>query len=113
MDSFGKVKRYLISKQKEVGAKIKSIDEEEILLNQAMPGTWEEGTFSWQADATATRMAVKRQLSNFLEKIQQTLLRLNQGTYGRCERCGRQIDQARLEIMPTANLCVKDLGAES
>lgn len=32
--------------------------------------------------------------------------RLEQGDYGRCERCGRPIPEGRLEARPTARTCV-------
>lgn len=110
MDSFGKIKRYLISKQKEIEAKLRSIDQEELILNQAAPETMEEGAYSWQADTNATKMAVKKQLLAFLEKIQTTISKFSQGTYGRCDSCSNQIEQARLEIMPTTNLCINCKG---
>jgi DnaK suppressor protein len=34
--------------------------------------------------------------------IDQALLRIEEGTYGKCARCGREIDQRRLEAVPTA-----------
>lgn len=104
--SLSKIKRYLISKQKEVTAKIRSLDQEEVLLSQAAPEAMELGTYSWEADVKVTKLAVKRQLITFLKKIETALLRLNQGSYGKCEKCGRQIDQGRLKIMPTASLCI-------
>ena len=32
--------------------------------------------------------------------------KLDAGTYGRCESCGNQIAEARLEAMPAARLCI-------
>lgn len=43
-----------------------------------------------------------------LADIQYALQRLDEGTYGICEACGRPIDDARLEAMPAARLCVED-----
>lgn len=34
------------------------------------------------------------------------LSRSRRGEYGRCKACGREIGQARLEALPTAELCV-------
>jgi DnaK suppressor protein len=34
--------------------------------------------------------------------IDQALMRIDEGTYGQCARCGKQIDERRLEAMPTA-----------
>jgi DnaK suppressor protein len=41
-----------------------------------------------------------------LEDIDQSLNRLETGTYGICQNCGGDIQPARLEVMPTAALCV-------
>jgi DnaK suppressor protein len=34
--------------------------------------------------------------------IDQALMRIDEGTYGQCARCGKTIDERRLEAMPTA-----------
>lgn len=40
--------------------------------------------------------------SRIVADIDQALLRIDEGTYGECERCGKPIDERRLEAMPTA-----------
>ena len=40
--------------------------------------------------------------SQLLADIDQALLRIKEGSYGKCARCGRDIPEARLEAMPTA-----------
>lgn len=40
------------------------------------------------------------------EKIQHALDRIEDGTYGKCESCGGQIPEARLEAKPSVSLCV-------
>ncbi|KAF2418139.1 TraR/DksA C4-type zinc finger protein [Microbacterium sp. B35-30] len=42
-----------------------------------------------------------------IEQITAALNRINQGTYGRCTRCGRQIAPARLEVLPYAAACIE------
>jgi RNA polymerase-binding protein DksA len=42
-----------------------------------------------------------------LAKIQTSLERIEQGTYGACEECGAKIPKTRLNAIPYANLCVK------
>ena len=37
-----------------------------------------------------------------LADIDQALLRIEEGSYGVCVRCGRPIDERRLEAMPAA-----------
>src|SRR5919205_4487668 len=40
--------------------------------------------------------------SQVVADIDQALLRIKEGTYGVCARCGRPIDERRLEAVPTA-----------
>jgi RNA polymerase-binding transcription factor len=40
--------------------------------------------------------------SQLVADIDQALLRIDEGTYGICARCGHVIDERRLEAMPTA-----------
>jgi DnaK suppressor protein len=51
-----------------------------------------------------TELAFKlgEQESKLVADIDQALLRIEEGTYGRCARCGREIDERRLEAVPTA-----------
>jgi RNA polymerase-binding protein DksA len=42
-----------------------------------------------------------------LEKIQTSLDRIEEGTYGACEACGAKIPKTRLNAIPYATLCVK------
>jgi RNA polymerase-binding transcription factor DksA len=43
-----------------------------------------------------------------LKDIDDALRRLELGTYGICEECGKPIDEARLEAVPWARYCVVD-----
>lgn len=40
--------------------------------------------------------------SQMVADIDQALLRIEEGTYGVCARCGKTIDERRLEAVPTA-----------
>ena len=40
--------------------------------------------------------------SQMVADIDQALLRIREGSYGLCARCGKPIDEKRLEAMPTA-----------
>jgi DnaK suppressor protein len=42
-----------------------------------------------------------------IQEVDDALLRLAQGTYGVCERCGHRICPARLSAMPSACLCIR------
>ncbi len=46
--------------------------------------------------------------THVLEEIDTALARIDEGTYGVCERCGKPIDEERLEALPWATLCIDD-----
>jgi len=43
-----------------------------------------------------------------LAQIDRALTRLDEGTYGSCERCGKPIGEGRLRALPWATLCIDD-----
>lgn len=43
-----------------------------------------------------------------LEQTERALARLDAGTYGLCEVCGKPIGKARMQAFPRATLCVED-----
>jgi DnaK suppressor protein len=44
--------------------------------------------------------------SETLKKIDAAILRLEQGSYGRCQECDQEISEARLRALPFAVLCL-------
>jgi DnaK suppressor protein len=40
------------------------------------------------------------------EKLKRALAKLEEGTYGRCDRCGGPIAPGRLEVAPESALCI-------
>jgi DnaK suppressor protein len=47
-----------------------------------------------------------------IEAIDRALVKLETGQYGRCEACGKDIPQSRLEALPTTTLCLPCAQAE-
>ena len=61
----------------------------------------------------ATDHSEQEKTMGLLEREQQTLheitaalLRIDQGIFGRCEECGEEIPEARLEAVPYARHCI-------
>ncbi len=50
--------------------------------------------------------ALRQQAHAHLVDVDAALARLDDGTYGTCERCGTAIPPARLEARPIARTCV-------
>lgn len=47
-----------------------------------------------------------------IEAIDRALVKLETGQYGRCEQCGKDIPQSRLEAVPAAFMCMACAEAE-
>lgn len=45
-------------------------------------------------------------LQDALRDVDHALARLDDGAYGKCEECGEDIAEARLEAMPAARYCI-------
>ena len=63
----------------------------------------EEGieTFELERD-----ISIVSSLENEMDEVQAALDRLEEGTYGRCEICGRPIGDERLAALPVIRYCV-------
>ena len=44
---------------------------------------------------------------SFLDKIQKALVKIEDGTFGKCEECEEEISLKRLEARPETNLCIR------
>jgi len=51
------------------------------------------------------RIALENQKRNNLNEIEHALHKLEEGSYGICDRCGHTIESGRLEILPYTSLC--------
>ena len=51
-------------------------------------------------------LATSEELQKDLADVEAALVRIEVGTYGVCVNCGEQIETERLEVMPTATLCL-------
>ena len=58
-------------------------------------------------------LSLENNVRDLLEKIEKALSRMDEGTFGFCERCGKPIEKARIKALPYASLCIKDKQAET
>lgn len=50
--------------------------------------------------------ALKANEVTHLRMVEDALDRINRGTFGKCEFCGKEIEEERLEAVPFTNLCI-------
>jgi RNA polymerase-binding transcription factor DksA len=86
-------------------------------LSEVVPGDWEthadpNDNKETEPDALAdkfeeetTNEGVLDTLEERLKEVNDALVRIDQGTYGKCASCGNQIEKERLEANPAATTC--------
>lgn len=51
-------------------------------------------------------LRIREREGRLISKIQEAILRIDQGSFGICESCGEDISEERLAARPVATLCV-------
>lgn len=51
-------------------------------------------------------LSIRNNIQDLVEQMTRAIARIDEGSYGTCERCGRPIDAARLRALPHALLCM-------
>ena len=100
------LKNKLLRQQKKVEDDIKSLEDDDPVMENALAEASEPGTDYWLADTHSRVVAVKQSLIDMLYRTKDALVRIKTGNFGKCENCGKQIEPERLEVMPTATLCI-------
>ncbi len=67
------------------------------------------GTFTFERERD---LSLGNNIRDLLDKVDAATRRMDAGTYGECERCGRPIDKARLKALPYSVLCIDCKKAE-
>jgi DnaK suppressor protein len=60
-----------------------------------------------------SQVAVHEQLQETLGQVDRALVKVAEGSYGRCDSCGSAIPGGRLEALPWASVCVDCAGGRS
>jgi RNA polymerase-binding transcription factor DksA len=79
----------------DAGAELSTVDQH--------PGDLGTETFEHEKN-----ISLLEQVSDELLQIDAALQRLEHGTYGVCQACGRPITNERLEALPATRFCVED-----
>lgn len=88
--------------------------------NPRVPGDWEpvpsetgtEADLADQADVVMSResnIAILADLEARYDTVLAALLRIEKNTFGKCEVCSKEIEEARLMANPTAATCITHL----
>jgi RNA polymerase-binding transcription factor len=111
------LKEKLLAERKDLQAQLDELEESSFSSDQSEI-SGEMGFDEEYADAGTATFERERDLSlvnnlrDLMERIDKALAKIDEGTYGLCDRCGKPIEKLRLKALPYANLCIKDKQAE-
>lgn len=100
------IKKYLLREKREVDKNLKEVEEDDPAKSPSLAESSEPGTDSYIADTHTKDVVLENQLKKVSNSIKNALLKIRKGTYGKCEKCGKQIELGRLLAMPTAQYCL-------
>ncbi|HNY97808.1 MAG TPA: TraR/DksA C4-type zinc finger protein [Candidatus Pacearchaeota archaeon] len=69
-----------------------------------------EGSLDAEADEVEEyekNLSVEHTLEEKLQRVSNALEKIENGNYGKCKNCNKEIEKERLEIMPEADLCLQ------
>ena len=98
----GDVKAILEARLCELTERAEDLDHQ---LSETPEADWEENAIASEQDEVQEKIG--RVAVAEIAQIKQALFRIDQGTYGKCSRCGTTIPAERLESLPFSTLCVK------
>jgi DnaK suppressor protein len=94
----------LVERRDQLLNQLKSLEQELKYLDQSRPPELSEEA---QEEAFANSLvALTKQERKELADIQNALEKLDEDTYGKCERCSREINELRLKALPMVRYCI-------
>ncbi len=103
-----KFKEILLAKRDQIESNInkfakKNSDGIYEVIHEEFGNSEEDNTDEIEGDMQNASLLVT--LSHQLESVEAAIQRVEEGTYGKCEGCGNDIEEKRLEFNPEAHLC--------
>lgn len=105
------VKKFAASIEKQrvaILSKIKRLKKDDPMLSTDRSLIVEPGTDAGVLFGHEQVVVFEQRLKRDLAEIETALKKIKKGTYGKCEKCGRVIDPARLEVKSSAIYCLDD-----
>ena len=100
------IKRLLLRQQRQVEESISEVAADDPVKTPSLAESSEPGTDSYIAYTHNKIEVLQANLRQISQNIKKALVKIRNGTYGKCEKCGFRIETGRLLAMPTAQYCV-------
>jgi DnaK suppressor protein len=108
-DTLRSIRAGLLARQAELRDRVRRVQDDLRHRNQPLPRDAPDAAIVIENDEIL--QAVDETARVELEQIERALERLEVGTYGLCEECGKRIKADRLRVVPYAVRC-RDCAAE-
>jgi DnaK suppressor protein len=99
-------KKLLLAKRRELQANLAALEGEASASGDAEVRDYTDAATASQGTSEAFEESSIE--SQTLEEVQDALRRIEDGSYGKCTVCGREITPARLEAVPWTPYCLED-----
>jgi len=107
-----KLQKALLKKRARIMGNVEKLEEESFMNSQKDFSGDISGYKTHIADIGSDASGMELMLGlasnqqKLLQQVNEALARIEDGTYGFCQMCGKPIPQARLEAIPEAELCL-------
>ena len=93
----------LLKEQEDIIKQLKDLGEVPDMGSDTEGETFEEETD--EAEEYSKNLGIKQVLKERLLDIKNALDKITRGSYGRCEKCGKEIEPKLLEVNPESRYC--------
>ncbi len=100
---FGRIRTTLLGRREQLLARVSVIQDELRAPVVAEADTADQASASYDKNALHQQL---EQANGQLRMLDESVQRIDAGTYGECVMCGKEIAMARLEALPWARYCV-------
>jgi len=109
------LKKKLIAEKEQLEEELNGIGQK----NSSAPGGWDvtpgnieidsadENEMADKFEALEDNTGIAHKLESQLDEVKAAIERIEKGTYGICEKCGKPIEAERLEANPSARISIK------
>ena len=105
-DTLQKVKQYLEKQKSALESRLTTLRREDPFAQVRITTNASPDADAAEETGHDRVVAMRQEANRLLARIKQALAKIGVGTYGKCDRCDKDIDPARLHVMPMANLCL-------
>ncbi|MCV6614953.1 MAG: TraR/DksA family transcriptional regulator [Cellvibrionaceae bacterium] len=99
------IKNQLQARQAELSARRDRVEEHVSHRNEPLSADFAEQAVERENDEVLEAIGVE--VDKELVQIRHAIERIDEGSYGSCEKCGEDIAIERLKIVPYTNYCIK------